>query len=117
MDLAREAQGSRNWGIFSIVYHWSWIQRLVEARSTNYSLENKNKNRCLEKLAETKIFLSGAFNVFLELSFGALEKTQVQGGIKQCPSVSICYLFTKEAIQAWETFPVPPYHPMTHRIS
>lgn len=47
-------------------------------RSQVYKLQPWKTN-CSGKLAEAKIFLSGDFNVFLELSFEALGKAQVQG--------------------------------------
>lgn len=95
LDLAGEAQQKFGHVLESLPL----IMDLGFGRSQVYKSQPWKTN-CLGKLEETKIFLSGAFNAFLELSFGALGKAQVQGRIKQCP-VSPSYLFTEEALQTW----------------
>lgn len=75
------------------------------------------ENQLFGKTSKSKDLLLWCFNVSLELSYGILGKAQRQGGTKECSSVSTYYLFTEEALQAWETFPSPACRPMARRLS
>lgn len=70
-DLAGEVQQKLGHVLNSLL-----VMDLGFGRSQVYKLKTW-KTSCLGKLAEIKIFLFGAFNVFLEISLGALGKAQI----------------------------------------